>query len=789
MTRANTEQAKFVPWFTKAGAACSIVPISRFIGPNIFALKGGGYGCLFALTGTDEEGLTDQELESRMRSIEGALRGLPGGSCLYQYTRVMSGCELPRQKTYSNPITQVFVDDRLAFLEQTAAFRRIDLHWCLTLEPPKLKAFERKPQENSTDTSRMLAKLQKSATILESHLGSLLGLHLLDKQATFQFFSYLFNLEEWAAQSQLREDTGVDRQIVSNAVTWHSDHLRVGRRYVQMFSLKTTPEASRPCLFSGLLTLDCDSILCSTWRPKSTAAARREIDAQEKFISFFKVCVLARVMSGRDTASLETGAGAKAANSSVDDLSLAIRELDKKAQGEYSLRLLLAANSAEQLRDTAPAVHRIFVDARAQVIEETLGNLSAFYAMFPGNEKFDVFSMWLSEEHHARISFVFAPHIGHPYSEDLDAEYLNVLETRTRTPFFQDVYVDGVRVMLIIGPTGSGKSVIGNSTVALEQKYGGFTYIFDIGGSYEGVVELYGGRVDRIGKDGPQVALFGVEPTESNIKFLYSFIKLLLTNGGAELEPEDDDVIHRAVRDIYLLDPENRRLSNLFLPKKLDRYLSKWVGKGVYSAIFDNVEDRLSLSRVQCFDFQGVINAQYADLIEPLMVWLLRRINDVLCDPANLGVPKHILIEEIFSSMKNRQLLEGALASIKTVRKNLGGVTMIGQSAEDLGENADSIVNSCTSFVFLKDATFNRKRYAELFKMTDQQLALFEGLQEREALYMRRDGLTKVVRLNLDSRSYATFSTKPKDRVRRSKLIAKYGLTEGITRFAEGESA
>ena len=68
-------------------------------------------------------------------------------------------------------------------------------------------------------------------------------------------------------------------------------------------------------------------------------------------------------------------------------------------------------------------------------------------------------------------------------------------------------------------------------------------------------------------------------------------------------------MIHKAVQDIYLLDPENRRLSNLFLPKKLDRYLSKWVGRGVYSAIFDNVEDSLSLSRVQCFDFQGVNNA------------------------------------------------------------------------------------------------------------------------------------------------------------------------------------
>jgi type IV secretion system protein VirB4 len=788
MIRANAEQQKHTPWFAKAGAACSIIPISRFVGPSIFALKGGGYGCLFSLTGLDEEALTDLELEARVRQVEGALRGLPEGSCLYQYTRVMSGFDLPRQKHYANEVTETFASDRLAHLDKTAAFRRIDLHWCLTLEPSRAKAFQRKPDENVADTSRMLSDLEKTATLLQGHLGSSLGLKLLGKAEAFQFFSYLFNLEEWSGRDQLRSDTGVDRQIVKSPVAWHSDHVQIGKRQVQMFSLKTTPEASRPCLFSGLLTLDCDSVLCSTWQVKSTSAARSEIDAQEKFISFFKVGVLTRVMSGRDSASLDTGAGAKAANNNVDDLSEVIRSLDKKAQGEFSLRLLLAARGAEQLRDIVPSVHRVFVDARAQVMEETLGNLSAFYAMFPGNHKFNVFPLWLAEDHHARLSSVFAPHIGHPHSEDLDSEYLNIFETRTRTPFFQDVYVDGVRVMLIIGPTGTGKSVHGNNLIALEQKYGGFTYIFDIGGSYESVVELYGGRVDRVGKDGPRVNPFALEPTESNIKFLYSFVKLLLTNGGAELEPEDDDVIHKAVQDMYLLDVANRRLSNLFLPKKLDRYLAKWVGKGIYNAVFDNVEDSLSLSRLQCFDFQGVNNEQYADLIEPLMVWLLRRINDVLYNPANLGVPKHILIEEIFSSMKNKQLLDGALASIKTVRKNLGGVTMIGQSADDLGANADSIVNSCTSFLFLKDATFNRKRYAELFKMNEQQLALFESLQDREGLYIRRDGLTKVVTLNLDSRSYATFSTKPKDRARRTKLIEKYGLSEGISRFAQGEA-
>ena len=282
---------------------------------------------------------------------------------------------------------------------------------------------------------------------------------------------------------------------------------------------------------------------------------------------------------------------------------------------------------------------------------------------------------------------------------------------------------------------------------------------------------------------------FALEPTESNLKFLYSFVKLLLTNSGAELEPEDDDVIFTAVQGMYHLDVLNRRLRNLYLPKHLQRFLAKWIGNGIYNAVFDNMTDELSLSRLQCFDCQGVNNKQYADLIEPLMVWLLRRIDDVLYDAKNLGVPKHVLIEELFSSMKNKQLLDAALSSIKTVRKNLGGVTLIGQSANDLGEHADSIVNSCTSFLFLPDATYNREHYVRLFNMTDQQIELFESLRAREALYIRRDGLTKVIALNLDPRSYAKFSTKPKDKVRRSKLVERFGLEEGIERFARGETA
>src|SRR5882757_9360043 len=122
MTHANANS-----WFTDAKAANSIVPIARFVSPSVFAMKAGGYGCMFSLSGVDEEGLTDQELDAKVRAVEGGLRGLPEGACLYQYMRVTSGFDLPRQTQYSDPITQSFVEDRLDFLAKTANFRRIDL--------------------------------------------------------------------------------------------------------------------------------------------------------------------------------------------------------------------------------------------------------------------------------------------------------------------------------------------------------------------------------------------------------------------------------------------------------------------------------------------------------------------------------------------------------------------------------------------------------------------------------------------------------------------------------------
>src|SRR5215471_6571021 len=123
-------------WFKIAKPARAIVPISSFVSPTVWAMERyGSYGCLFALDGIDDEGLADQYLSHVVSRLHGAWRGLPADARLYQYVRIRQGYDIPRQLCYPNPITESIISDRVNFLRRNAQFRRIELFWCLTIEP------------------------------------------------------------------------------------------------------------------------------------------------------------------------------------------------------------------------------------------------------------------------------------------------------------------------------------------------------------------------------------------------------------------------------------------------------------------------------------------------------------------------------------------------------------------------------------------------------------------------------------------------------------------------------
>jgi type IV secretion system protein VirB4 len=758
--------------------------VRRFVNGHVFGLKHGGYGCVLSLTGIDDEGITDQTVADAIKRIEGAFKGLPRDGRVYQYARIRRGFAIPHRQPCYNAQAETVISDRIEFLEATAGFRTIELFWVVTIELSKSDLLTSKalsPGQHARQTAKLISQVERASQSLTTQLGDILGLRLLDQDEAAAFFAYLVNLEPWSLNLGMQAPERVDEQIVRSSFEWPDDLLRVGKQYVQIFSLVDSPSGSRANLFRSLQSIDADMVLCSIWVPRSRADVQKRINQIEGFTGIFKHKILALMANLRNLENLEKSAGARAAERGVDKLAEILASIDHDGQefGEYSLFVLIHSCDRQQVLDAAPLVTKALVEAQAPFTEETQGSLSAYLSILPGNSvgdaasNFNVRQSWLRADHNSRLSLVFAPAIGNVRSDDLDHEYLSVYETRTKTPFFLDPYVDGLRTTLVLGAPRTGKSVHGNNIILNEQKYGGYTFVIDVGGSYESTIQLLGGSIVRVGSDAPRINPFHLEPTDANLTFLFQFVRLLLVKAGAHLSPEDEDVIEKSVRRMYFVNPNVRRLKYMILPPHLQRYLTKWVEGGAYGKVFDNLEDTLRLARVQSFDFEGITEDQQ-DLIEPMLFWIIRQINQVIYDPANLGVPKHILFDELWKHLKTRRLLDSAISSLKTGGKHLAGVTLLTHTAQDLGENSDLIVNACTTQLFLSDPTFNRDLYRKLFQLNDQEILNIASLGPREAM-LKRPGFSKILRLNLDPKSYWLFSTRPKDRLQRAKQIEEHG--------------
>lgn len=352
-------------WFQQAKPTCSIVPIRRFVTDSVFALKNGGYGCMFALDGIDDEGLTDEVVADAIRRVQGALKSVPEHGRLYQYARIRRGFDVPRQEHYSNPRVEMAVRDRITFLNETANFRRIELFWVVTVEPARKNSrgsTTLSPQQFERQTCRSIAQTERTAEMLTVQLEDLLGLRLLRQDEAVSFWAYLLNLEPWALATKLASQQRVDRQLVRSSIQWGDEHLRIGKQYVQLFSLLDSPGGSRPNLFGVLQSIDANMILCSQWIPRSRNDVQKRIGQLEGFAGIFRHRLLAVAANMRSPQNLEKSVRAKAADKGSDKLADVLNSIDNEGHdfGEYSFfGWFIRAISRKYLRRCPLLVRRL----------------------------------------------------------------------------------------------------------------------------------------------------------------------------------------------------------------------------------------------------------------------------------------------------------------------------------------------------------------------------------------------------------------------------------------------
>jgi type IV secretion system protein TrbE len=472
----------------------------------------------------------------------------------------------------------------------------------------------------------------------------------------------------------------------------------------------------------------------------------------------------------------------------IQELGEALKELEVKGNyfGKFSLTVVIYDLDLAKVETACADFYKVFSIHDAQVYEERYNLLNSYLATVPGNYPLNLRHMYITNANYADYSFLFTLHCGDPVNAHLKKEYLAVLETNHRTPYFFNLHHRDVAHTVILGRTGSGKSFLLNFLITNLQKYEPYTFIFDLGGSFGSLTRLFGGTYTRVGIESRnfQINPFSLPPTKQNLDFLSLFLRVLAESQTAEriTAPYERELFEQTQNLYEVDDPTLHTLSTLAntLRRDLERRLFRWKQGGQFGFLFDNAEDNISFSRFQCFDFQGM--NEYPQVLEPLLFYILHRANAIICDPKITHVFKAFFIDEAWVFLKNPSIRSYILEALKTWRKHNAAIVLSTQSLDELrkSEILDVIIETCPTKIFLANPDLDRELYREQFHLNDNELELITGLIPKQQLLIKNADVTKVANLIVDPKSYWLYTNDPFDNRKRDEAFATYGFEKGL---------
>ncbi len=805
----------------EAGSLQAHINLYGFWDEHAFLTKSGDLGVAFKIGGIDYESLDRAARDYAVKRLEAAFRTLNEKTRLYQILFKRSRPEIP-SASYDNPLVQAAVEQRTAFLESKAdRLFSIEIFWVLMVESSHAKtgllhalsqlptspggSFRNLRSLFSSGGQRTLFReqIEHDRFVLERKIQSLIGqlsdlttVELLGAEKAFRLERRLVNFCPSKIQNaRLYAPNCLDWQLCDSELEAHRGYLRLDDYYARILTLKELPSETRPLLLQGLLDIPANFHVVTEWHPVDNSRTRKEIAKRRRHYHNSKTSFLSNLQD-RQNAGPRDELIDDSKEAAVAELGEALTAIgmEGKSFGEFTLTAVVYDTDWAKMEQAIAEFQKLFTTHDGLLYEERYNLLNAFFAAIPGNRHFNLRKQWASNSNYADLSFLFTVDAGAPRNPYLEREYLAVLETAHGAPYFLNLHSGDVAHTLLLGVTGSGKSFTLNFLVQSLQKYAPLTFIFDLGGSYETLTRGFGGTYLNVGLKNPVFTInpFCLEPTHENLNFLYLFTRVLIeANGRYELTPDDKRALFSAVERTYKLSRELRTLSNFAsilgpLGERLHRWTNSGAsGAGQFGHLFDNVEDTLTFSRFQTFNFDGW--ADYPDVLEPLLFYVLHRASSEIERPENAATFKAFVIDEAWMFLKNRTIRDWITRAEKTWRKKNAAMILATQSVVELmaSEMLHVVNESCPTKIFLANPSIDRKLYAEIFQLNDTQLELLAGLQSKRDLLLIQPGVTKKLLLEVDSLTYWIATNNARDNLRKQDYFAHFGPEQGLLRLAE----
>ncbi len=799
----------------ETGSLQAHINLYGFWDEHCFLTKTGDLGCALRICGIDYESLDHAGRDYAVKRLEAAFRTLDDKTRLYQILFKHNRPAIPHAE-YESPLVRAAVQQRTAFLEAKAdRLYSIEMYWVVMVDGKYAKAglfhalsqlvnrpgaalkelktlFADKQQRTllyqQIERDRLL--LQQKVNSLSGQLSDLTTVELLGAEKTFRLDRRLVNFRP--SKIDAAPLTGVrhlDWQVCDSELEAHRGYLRMDDDYVRVLTLKELPSETRPLLLQGLFDIPANFHVVTEWHPVDNAKVRKEIASRRRHHHNSKTSFVSNLQDRQNAGPQdELIDDSKAAAVAELGNALTAMGMEGKSFGEFTLSVVIYDEDRAKVEQAAAEFQKLFTQHDGLLHEERYNLLNAFFATVPGNKQFNLRKQWALNSNYADLSFLFTVDSGAPWNPHLEREYLAVLESTHGTPYYLNLHSDDVAHTLLLGATGSGKSFALSFILQSVQKYDPLTFIFDLGSSYETLTRVFGGTYLNVGLKNPGFTInpFSLEPTHENLNFLYLFLRVLIEAGGRyELTTADEKALFAAIERVYKLPAEIRTLTNFAsILGPLGERLHRWTQAGQFGHLFDNVEDTLTFSRFQTFNFDGW--SEYPDVLEPLLFYVLQRASSEIEKPANMATFKVFVIDEAWIFLKNKTIRDWITRAEKTWRKKNAAMVLATQSLVELSaSDMLHIVNeSCPTKIFLSNPNIDRKLYADIFQLNDTQLELLESLvPKRELLLMQPRGTKKLV-LEVDALTYWIATNNARDNLRRQDYFARFGPEQGLLRVA-----
>lgn len=725
-----------------------MLPWALLVTPSVLQHKTGVLSRILKYRGADLESVTAQTLDLLTVRLNQAMQGLGEGFALH-VEAYRHEVEPPPSLSWKHPVAGMVDEIRRENFSDAASLFETDYYMTFTYVParaPKksggifdlfgglftggVQDQTPQAQRDREALDRLIQKTEQFVPLLSQFLPSV---RFLEADALLTYLHQTCSTKRHPV-TMPPVPMYLD-ELLSDTPLMAGTELYLGSKKLHVISVKGYPNATRAGLLSGLDRLGFGYRWVSRFLGLSYQEATSELAKYERQL-FGQQGRMVNMMTNTQ------GPQNRATMAAADSVGASLQAVEEERfmMGYHSLMIVLEDEDAERLKARAVLVHEVLNKAGLVTLDETANILPAWLSSLPGH----VYP-------NARRALINSLNLGHmlPLQASWSGEAVSThlghaahvyAVTQGSTPFRLNLNVGDVGHTMVLGPTGSGKSVLLGLLELQWLKYpNAQVIIFDKGRSSRATTLAVGGQFVELSLEQNKTAFQPLGRLDNKLELNQAQVWLeeLFVLEKVELTQEKRQRIQEALLALAALPRERRTLTafSLMLQETtLKNALKPYVhGKqGTFAGLWDHDHEQIATGDWVTFEMHQLMES------EPKVVALtLRYLFMRLADRFD-GRPTLLVLDEAWVFLDNPLFAPRIRQWLKELRKSQVYVVFASQELADALNSplAPTLLQSCQTRILLPNPQAGQTRASyEQLGLNERQIDLIRYARPKRDYY------------------------------------------------------